>query len=244
MPIDWFTVAAQAINFLILVWLLKRFLYQPILNAIDEREKGIAAQLAAAEAKQADAQKVRDDFQQKTKNFDLERAALMTKAAVEAGVERQRLLDEAKLAADSLRTKRQESLRNEQRELSQKISRWTQHEVFAITRKTLADLASASLEERMVDLFVIRVRTMSGDVKEQLTKATKISTQPPRTFGFRSATAAARRDRKLDQGDAGHGGSSPVRDRSRFGRRNRTVDERTEGGMEHRELSFDAGKEC
>ena len=43
MPIDWFTVVAQAINFLILVWLLKRFLYKPILHAIDEREKGIAA---------------------------------------------------------------------------------------------------------------------------------------------------------------------------------------------------------
>ncbi len=47
MLIDWFTVVAQAINFLILVWLLQRFLFKPILGAIDEREKGIAAQLAA-----------------------------------------------------------------------------------------------------------------------------------------------------------------------------------------------------
>ena len=51
MPIDWFTVLVQAINFLILVWLLKRFLYKPILHAIDEREKGIATQLADVEAK-------------------------------------------------------------------------------------------------------------------------------------------------------------------------------------------------
>ena len=46
MLIDWFTVAAQAVNFLILVWLLKRFLYKPVLAAIDEREKRIATQLA------------------------------------------------------------------------------------------------------------------------------------------------------------------------------------------------------
>ncbi len=70
MPIDWFTVVAQAINFLILVWLLKRFLYKPILHAIDEREKGIAAQLAEAEAKKAEAQKERDDFQHKNEAFD------------------------------------------------------------------------------------------------------------------------------------------------------------------------------
>ena len=54
MKINWFTVIAQVINFLILVWLMKRYLYKPVLNAIDEREKKIAAQLADAEAKKAE----------------------------------------------------------------------------------------------------------------------------------------------------------------------------------------------
>ncbi len=96
MPINWFTVLAQAINFLILVWLLKHFLYKPILHAIDEREKGIATQLAQAEAKKAEAQKDRDDFQHKNEVFDQERAALLKKATDEAKAERQRLLDEAR----------------------------------------------------------------------------------------------------------------------------------------------------
>ncbi len=42
MLIDWFTVGAQAVNFIILVWLLERYLYKPIRNAIDAREKRIA----------------------------------------------------------------------------------------------------------------------------------------------------------------------------------------------------------
>src|SRR5271155_1647577 len=96
MPINWFTVIAQAINFLILVWLLKRFLYKPILHAIDEREKGIAAQLAQAEAKKAESQKERDDFLHKNEAFDRDRAALLNKAADEANAERQRLLDQAR----------------------------------------------------------------------------------------------------------------------------------------------------
>ena len=50
MLIDWFTVGAQALNFLILVWLMKHFLYQPILHAIDAREKKIAAELAKGDA--------------------------------------------------------------------------------------------------------------------------------------------------------------------------------------------------
>src|SRR5450432_2061894 len=103
MLIDWFTVAAQAINFLILVWLLKRFLYKPILDAIDEREKGIAAQLAQAEAKKAEAQKEQGDFQDKNEAFDQERASLLKHATDEAKAERQRLLDEARNDADELR---------------------------------------------------------------------------------------------------------------------------------------------
>src|SRR5450631_3388047 len=107
MPIDWFTVIAQVINFLILVWLLKRFLYKPILHAIDEREKGIASQLAQAEAKKVEAQQERDDFQHKNEAFEKERAALLSKATNEAQAERQRLLDEARKDAELLRAKRQ-----------------------------------------------------------------------------------------------------------------------------------------
>jgi F-type H+-transporting ATPase subunit b len=175
MPINWFTVIAQAINFLILVWLLKRFLYKPILHAIDAREQGIATQLAQAEAKKAEAQQDRDDFQHKNEVFDQERAALLKKAADEAKAERERLLDEARKDADALRAKRQDALRNEQRNLNKAIIRWTQKEVFAITRKTLADLATTSLEERMGEVFVHRVRALTGAAREQLATAFQTS---------------------------------------------------------------------
>ena len=58
MLIDWFTVIAQVINFLILVWLLKRFLYQPIVSAIDARERRIATELANADAKKISMERI------------------------------------------------------------------------------------------------------------------------------------------------------------------------------------------
>jgi F-type H+-transporting ATPase subunit b len=180
MPIDWFTVVAQAINFLILVWLLKRFLYKPILHAIDEREKGIAAQLAEAVAKKDEALKERDNFQHKNEAFDQARAALVKKATDDAQAERQRLLDGARKDADALRAKRQDALRDEQLNLGQEIARWTQKEVFAVSRKTLADLATASLEESMVDVFVQRLSALTGAAHEELVDAFKASTQPAR----------------------------------------------------------------
>ena len=122
MLIDWFTVGAQVLNFLILVWLLKHFLYKPILNAIDAREKRIAAELADADAKKTEAQKERDDFQNKNKVFDEQRSALLSKAADEAKVERERLLDEARKAAESLRAAQATTLRNDQKRLGSAIT--------------------------------------------------------------------------------------------------------------------------
>ena len=105
---------------------------------------------------------------------------LLKKATDEANAERQRLLDEARKDADALRAKRQEALRNEQQNLSQEITRWTQKQVFAITRRTLVDLAGTSLEERMGAVFVQRLRALTGAAKEQLAAALKTSTLPAR----------------------------------------------------------------
>jgi F-type H+-transporting ATPase subunit b len=178
MLIDWFTVGAQALNFIILVWLLKRFLYKPILNAVDAREKRIAAELADADEKKAEAQRERDEFQHKNEEFDQQRAALLSKAADEAKAERQRLLDDARRAADVLSAKRQEALRSDANGLNQAIRRRTQQEVFAIARKTLTDLATTSLEERMSEVFTRRLRTMDGEAKESVGQALKTAAEP------------------------------------------------------------------
>src|SRR6202167_5334561 len=125
MLIDWFTISAQALNFLILVWLMNRYLYKPILNAIDAREKRIATELADADAKKAEAQKERDEFRHKNEEFDQQRATLLSNATDEAKAERQRLLDDARKAADALSAKRQEALRSEVNTLNQAIRRRT-----------------------------------------------------------------------------------------------------------------------
>lgn len=178
MLIDWFTIGAQALNFLILVWLLKHFLYKPILNAIDAREKLIARELADAGAKKTEAQQERDEFQKKNEEFDQQRATLLTKATDEAKAEGQRLLDEARKAADVLSAKRQESLANDARNLNQAVSSLTQKEVFAITRKTLTDLATTSLEERVGEVFIRHLHELDDKAKAVLGDAFKKNSEP------------------------------------------------------------------
>ena len=178
MLIDWFTVGAQIVNFLILVWLLKHFLYKPILDAIDAREKRIAAELADADAKKAEAEKERTDFEDKNKAFDQQRSALLGKAADEAKAERERLIDEAKKDAETLRVTQADALRGDQVRLGSEITLLAEREVFAIARKALTDLATVSLEERVGEVFTRRLRELDPKAKELLGAALKNSPQP------------------------------------------------------------------
>lgn len=162
MLIDWFTVGAQLLNFVILVWLMKRFLYQPVLDAIAAREKKIAAELADAAAIQTQAQQQRDEFQQKNQAFDEQRADLLQKARDDAKTERERLQAQAREAAEAQSTQRAKALLTDAQHLHADIARHAQQQVFGIARRALGDLAGVDLEQRICAVFIERLRALDG----------------------------------------------------------------------------------
>lgn len=197
MLIDWFTVGAQTLNFLILVWLMKRFLYRPILQAIDAREQHIAAELADADSTREQARTEREAFRHRNEAFDEERAALMRSATEEVRIERQRLLDGARTAADDLSAQRDTLQRSEARDLHQELRHRTQQEVFAIARKALADLATESLEASVVELFIRRLDAMQSADKARLGEALRTASETARlrsAFELSEAQRTALRD--------------------------------------------------
>jgi len=178
MLIDWFTVGAQLINFLILVWLLKRFLYQPILKAIDARESRIASELAEASANKAEAKAERDAFADRNEEFDRQHAERLGQAKEEVKAEHQRMMDEARQSAADLRGKQKDALEREQEALNDELIRLTRKEVFSIARRTLGDLADAGLEARMGEVFTRRLRDMDAKGKKSLAAALNTASGP------------------------------------------------------------------
>ena len=168
MPIDWFTVGAQALNFVILVWLLKRFLYQPILNGLDTREQKISLILSDAQHTQSEAEALRTEFEQKTQQIDQQRNVIVKSALQEANKEREQLFDKAQQAADDMLKKRLESLQSELQNLQQDIVRKNIQEVYAISRKTLIDLAGLDIEQAMLDRLLQRLNDLKPDQYAEL----------------------------------------------------------------------------
>jgi F-type H+-transporting ATPase subunit b len=179
MLIDWFTVAAQALNFLLLVWLLKRFLYKPVLAAIDEREKRIARQIQEAEKKKAEAAQEQTDFLHKNEEFGNQRAGLLLESAKTAKAERDSLLQKARADSEDLRSKLEKTVHDELDNLNAKIGTLAVQEVFSIARKTLAELADVNLDERMTAIFLRRLNDLNDQQREDLKAALASSSRPP-----------------------------------------------------------------
>lgn len=173
MLIDWFTVGAQVLNFLILVWLMKRFLYQPVLDAIAAREQKIAEELADAAASKSEAQQRQDEFRQKNEAFDEQRDELLRQATAAAKAERERLRAEARQAADAASSALAKALLIDAQHLRADMTRHTQDQVFDISRRVLGDLASVSLEQQACKVFIQRLRAIDDTAQATLGEALK-----------------------------------------------------------------------
>lgn len=168
---DWFTIVIQLVNFLILVWLLKRFLYKPILRAIDEREKHIANQIKDAEKSKAEANSLMEEYRQKNADMDQQRQTMLNNIHTEIESERRKLREQTHTEIENLRTRLHETLREEQDNIGNEIKHRTQKGIFEVARKALKDLAAANLEEQMADVFIAKLKSLPVEEKKILQAA-------------------------------------------------------------------------
>jgi len=169
--IDWFTVSAQVVNFLILIYLLKRFLYGPILQAMDRREQEIGDRLREAAETRAAAEQEAEDYRRKAREVEEERPRRLKAVEEEVGRHRRELLDKGKAEVEELREAWRKSMAREQRNFLDELKRRTGSEVVRIAGRALAELADADLAERLVARFCERLDALSSDEKERWSAA-------------------------------------------------------------------------
>jgi F-type H+-transporting ATPase subunit b len=171
MQIDWLTVAAQIVNFLVLVWLLKRFLYGPVIAAMESREHRIQARLDSAEKRERDAQEEAARFRSQQHDLDLEREDILASARREADEIRHKLKQEAGDEVDRQRRRWLQELEAEQEHILADISRQVSRQVAHAARRALIELADTDLETQMVRHFLKRLRELDEHERQDLAQA-------------------------------------------------------------------------
>lgn len=102
MSIDWWTLGLQSVNFLVLVWLLQRFLYRPALKAIARRKELAERALNDAEMAKREAAAASQRYEDERQAFAETRQTLLQKTHTALEEERTRLLDAARAEAEQI----------------------------------------------------------------------------------------------------------------------------------------------
>jgi F-type H+-transporting ATPase subunit b len=166
MSIDWITVAAQIANFLVLVWLLKRFLYRPILDGIDAREQQITERMEEAGRIRVQAEEAEARHEAEIARLKAGREGVLAEVREEAEKERDEILSKARARLEREQAAREEARAGEARRFAADMELRGASALVALLRKALGDLSGETLEERIVARAAERLHAMAEDLAE------------------------------------------------------------------------------
>jgi F-type H+-transporting ATPase subunit b len=152
--IDWSTIVLEIVNFLVLVWILKRFLYQPVLDIIERRKAGIDATAKKAEASGREADALKQLYEGRLADWERERAAARDALRQELDAERRRRVEA--LQAD-MQAEREKVRVTDERRAAETRRRSEQQAVAQSARfaaKLLGRLSGPDLDARLTALLV------------------------------------------------------------------------------------------
>jgi F-type H+-transporting ATPase subunit b len=171
MHIDWFVFAAQIINFLILAALLKYFLYDRIVKAMDERQARIAKSLDEADRLKDQAKAREAELEEEKRDIQRKAEEILNQAARDAQAERQRLFAEVRREAEESRQRWRESLLREREVFFEELRQRSGAFIFGTIRQVVGDLADEELEDRVIGVFIRRVAALDEDQQELLKRS-------------------------------------------------------------------------
>ncbi len=171
MHIDWFTLGAQAFNFILLAVLLWFVLYRPVRDAVDRREEEIATRVEEARKERQEAEDLLEEHQRKEKEMEERRDALLQEAEKEAEKRRKELRGEVREEMETLREEWKESLRRKQDAFLAELSERARDEIFGAIRGGLAELVRATPAEAFLEAFLHRAEIMDEEDQEAFGRA-------------------------------------------------------------------------
>lgn len=165
------TFALEVLNFLILVWLLRHFLYRPVTAMIERRRLGIEATLQNAEELHREAEATKARYDERLSAWEAEKRKAMEDLQREIAAERTRLLDELHAELEREREKAAVLEQRHLEELARKTGAEAIRQGTRFAARLLTDLAGPEQQARLLDLFIARLGDLDDDRRQSLRDA-------------------------------------------------------------------------
>lgn len=198
MELSWSTFLLEIINFLVLVWILKRFLYRPVLDVIARRRAGIDDKLAQAQQVQEDAETLKAKYEARMADWDRERQQARVKLEQELEQERSRQLEQLRRSLDKEREKARVADARRKTEAAREIEHQALQQSGEFATRLLSQAAGPELEARLLTLLLDNLKQLSP---EQIAALQTTWGEPPQRMQITSAFPLNEQQRsQLEQG--------------------------------------------
>lgn len=168
MTIEWWTVAIQAVNVIILIWLLARFFWRPVAAMIEQRRLAAQQILAEAETKQKQADESLAEIERVRSGFESERVVIVAAAHAAAEQERKLLLDSAAKEAAELEASARMAMDKERRAAEQALVERASRLAVDIARRLVSRLGGSAVTAAFLDVLLQEIRKLPEPVRKAM----------------------------------------------------------------------------
>lgn len=154
------TLLIQVVNFLIAVWVIKRYAYKPIMKAIEDRQKQISDSLDNAEKTRLDVEVLRNEYQQQLNEARKDAGDIVEKARKAADDARNEIMAKSKEDATRILRQAQEEISREKDAALAEIKNQVAELSVLVAEKIIGRTLDAQAHADLVDDSIREVGNM------------------------------------------------------------------------------------
>ncbi|MEJ2378769.1 MAG: F0F1 ATP synthase subunit delta [Pseudolabrys sp.] len=171
MQVDWVTIAAQIVNFLVLVWLLQWVLYRPLTRALKAREEEVSSTLREAESARETAKTEAEAHRHALREFEDARDARLEAVEQETEALRAKMTEKARGELAERRAAWQAQLEDEKSAFLDRLRQRAGKAFVTLARHALAEMADEDLVNRIAHVFARRLSLLDSEEQTHLKSA-------------------------------------------------------------------------
>jgi len=166
MSINWFEIVAQIINFFLILFILQKLLYKPVLKAMKERERRTLEGQVEADEKMRDAKELVDVYEKKIADIEKEKRDILDDAKKQADAIKENLLVKYKDEAEGKRKAYLKEIEDEKNDFTVNLRKNLGASAIKIASHVLASISSKELEQEVFLAFIHNLKDLRNNIPD------------------------------------------------------------------------------
>ncbi len=164
MSINWFEVIAQIFNFFLILFILQKLLYKPVLKAMAEREKRTHEAQVEADKKMSDANKLVTRYERKVADIEKEKRSILDDAKIQAEQTKEDLLEQYRTEAESKRQAYLKEIEDEKQNFIISLRKNLGNSAVKIASHLLESISSKEIENEVFRTFIDNLKDLRHNI--------------------------------------------------------------------------------